>query len=144
MPTITGPILDSSGRLASGLLRARASRPFDVGTGHITQAMATATIRNGQPFGPGGEPWSLPPTPEGVTLRLEADLDGHDLAVFNVVVLDVPAMTYSQLLFNRGVDIGLGPEPYVWLLEGGADFPPQAHSNDVGYDPVTGNLWRNS
>ncbi|MGW9345576.1 hypothetical protein ACWGR3_28905 [Streptomyces albidoflavus] len=140
MPTITGPILDSSGRPANGGLRVRASRPFDIGAGHVTQAFAEATVRDGEPRVSAGA-WSLPATPEGVQLLLEQDLDGVSLVRFTLAVPDVPSMTYSELLFNRGNGEG-GPNPYMWDLTGDLDFPPEAVAGDYGFDSTTGDVWR--
>ncbi|MCC4906986.1 hypothetical protein [Microbacterium sp. cx-59] len=140
MPTITGPILDSAGRPANGLLRVRASRPFDIGAGHVTQAVGWATVRDGIPYLTSGA-WALPPTPDGVTLTLEQDLDGEQSLQFSVAVPDVQSMSYSELLFNRGGGEG-GANPYWWDLTGGLDFPPAAVDGDFGYDTETGNYWR--
>jgi hypothetical protein len=140
MPTITGPILDSAGRPANGLLRVRASRPFDVGAGHVTQAVGMATVRDGIPYLTTGS-WSLPTTPDGVYLELEQDLDGEQVNKFTLAVPDVQTMSYSELLFNRGGGEG-GANPYWWDLTGGLDFPPEAVDGDFGYDTVTGDYWR--
>lgn len=139
MPTITGPILDSSGRPASGILRARTTRPFDVDDGHVSQAVGVAEVRGGTPFA-GTAPWSLPTTPEGVFLTLEQELDGELLKTFTVSVPDVASLTYSELLFNRGV--GGTAAVYWWDLTGGIDFPPTAIEGDYGYDSADGTIWR--
>ncbi|GAA3008969.1 hypothetical protein [Microbacterium aurantiacum] len=140
MPTITGPILDSAGRPANGVLRVKASRPFDIGAGHITQTVGWATVRDGVPYLSSGA-WSLPPTPDGVYLLLEQDLDGEQVNKFTIAVPDVQSMSYSELLFNRGGGEG-GPNPYWWDLTGGLDFPPTAVDGDIGFDSNTGNVWR--
>lgn len=140
MPTITGPILDSAGRPANGILRVRASRPFDIGAGHVTQAVGWATVRDGIPYLTSGA-WTLPATPEGVTLVLEQDLDGEQSIEFSVAVPDVQSMSYSELLFNRGNGEG-GANPYWWDLTGGLEFPPTAVNGDIGFDSETGNVWR--
>lgn len=141
MPIITGPILDSSGRPANGWLRVRASRPFEIGQGLVTEARATIAVKNGDPVTPTGQ-WTLPPTPEGVYLTLEQDLDGETLRTFGLSVPDITGgMTYSELLFNRGNGEG-GPNPYWWDLTGGLDFPPDAVNGDFGFDSVTGQVWR--
>lgn len=144
MPEIIGtpPILDSSGRLASGFLRFRVSRPFNVPGGHVTKALAVAQVRRGVPLTAAGHPLTLPVTPDGVTLDIEQDLDGDDIERFTVTVPDVPTLTYSELLFNRGQQ-GAGPEPWMWDLTGGADFPPQALIGDWGIDTDTLELFRN-
>ena len=141
MPTITGPVLDSSGRPANGFLRVRASRPFDIGAGHVTQALATARVRDGVPVY-ASQPWSVPPTPDGVYLELEQDLDGDCVQKFTVLVPDVTSMSYSELLFNRGTGTG-GAGIYWWDLTGGLPFPPEAIDGDMGYDRITGDVWRN-
>lgn len=141
MPTITGPILDSSGRPANGMLRVKASRPFDTATGHVSQALGVATVRGGIPYVLSSA-WSLPATPDGVYLLLEQDLDGEQLATFTLAVPDVQQLTYSQLLFNRGGAPGAGANPYWWDLTGGLDFPDEAIDGDWGFDSVTGDVWR--
>lgn len=140
MPTITGPILDSSGRPANGILRVNASRPFEIGGGLVTEARATITVKDGIPQNAAGA-WSLPPTPAGVYLSLQQDLDGEALRTFTVTVPDVAAMTYSELLFHRGGGEG-GPNPYWWDLTGDQDFPPDAVNGDFGFDSITGQVWR--
>jgi hypothetical protein len=140
MPTITGPILDSAGRPANGHLKVRASRPFDIGAGHVTQAAGWATVRDGIPYLVTGA-WNLPATPEGTYLVLEQDLDGEETRQFNLAVPDVASMSYSELLFNRGNGEG-GPNPYWWDLTGGLDFPPEAVDGDFGFDSITGDVWR--
>lgn len=141
MPTIRGPILDSSGRPATGQLRVRATRPFDIAGGHVTQAVGTADVRGGEPVAVSGL-WTLPVTPEGVYLLLEQDLDGEQLQRFTLTVPDVETLTYSQLLFNRGGAPGAGANPYWWDLTGGLDFPPEAIDGDWGFDSVSGDVWR--
>ena len=141
MPTITGPILDSTGAPANGFLRVRASKPFDIGAGHVTQALATARVRDGIPVY-AGQPWTVPVTPDGATLLLEQDLDGEQMQTFTLRVPDVQTMSYSELLFNRGQGAG-GAGVYWWDLTGGLPFPPEAVVGDFGYDRVTGDVWRN-
>ncbi|MFB3980319.1 hypothetical protein [Microbacterium proteolyticum] len=140
MPTITGPILDSSGRPANGILRVRASRPFDIGAGHVTQAIGVATVRDGIPYATSGI-WWLPTTPDGVFLELEQDLDGEQVSRFSLTVPEVQTLSYSELLFNRGAGAG-GANPYWWDLTGGLEFPPTAVDGDLGYDTETGEYWR--
>lgn len=140
MPTITGPILDSAGRPASGILRVRASRPFELGVGLITQALGVAEVRGGEPL-VANQPWTVPITPDGVYLHVEQDLDGEQLVRYTVFVPSVDVMTYAQFLFNRGQGAG-GPEPFWWDLTGDADFPETAVDGDLGYDSETGNVWR--
>lgn len=141
MPTIRGPILDSSGRPATGQLRVRATRPFDVAGGHVTQAVGVAEVHAGVPVSANGL-WTLPVTPSGVWLVLEQDLDGEQLQRFTLTVPDVETLTYSELLFNRGGTGDGGANPYWWDLTGGLDFPPDAINGDWGYDNVTGQVWR--
>lgn len=141
MPTITGPILDSAGAPANGFLRVRASKPFDIGAGHVTQALATARVRDGVPQ-LAGQAWAVPATPDGVYLHLQQDLDGEQMQPFTLTVPDVPSMTYSELLFNRGGGAG-GPGVFWWDLTGGLPFPPEAVDGDFGYDRITGDVWRN-
>lgn len=140
MPTITGPILDSSGRPANGMLRVNASRPFEIGDGLVTEARATITVKDGIPQNAAGA-WSLPVTPEGVYLDVQQDLDGEVLRTFTVRVPDVGVLTYSELLFHRGGGDG-GPNPYWWDLTGDQDFPPDAVNGDFGFDSITGQVWR--
>lgn len=143
MPTITGPILDSAGRPAErGMIRVRASRPFEISAGLVTQTIASAEVVNGEPQ-IAGTAWSLPVTPEGVTLRIEQDLDGEQLVAHTVFVPDVAQLTYAQLLYNRGEGAG-GPNPFWWDLTGGLDFPDTAVDGDWGFDSITGNVWRYS
>lgn len=132
MPQINGPIYDSSGRPATGWLRIKASRPFDYDGGLVTRAVKTVTVNNGVPIAD-GSPLTLPVTPEDIWLRIEQDLDGDSLEVFDVKVPDVDSMTYRELLFHRGDGSG-GTEPYFWDLSGGADFPPEAPNGDWGID----------
>lgn len=141
MPTITGPILDSTGDLANGFLRVRASKPFDIGTGHVTQALAVARVRDGIPQ-IAGQPWSVPVTPDGVYLELQQDLDGEQMQTFTLTIPDVASMTYGELLFNRGAGAG-GAGVYWWDLTGDLPFPPEAIDGDMGYDRITGDVWRN-
>lgn len=141
MVTITGPILDSSGRPANGYLRVRASRPFDIGTGHVTQALGVATVIGGEPRVAGGQ-WEVPATPDGISLTVSQDLDGDQLQQFTVVVPDRQGMSYSELLFNRGGAGDGGANPYWWDLTGGADFPAGVVDGDFGFDSDTGNVWR--
>lgn len=142
MPTITGPILDSSGRPASGLLRVRASAPFSAPGGLVTQAAGVATVRAGTPYGADGDQWSLPATPPGVVLLLEQDLDGEHLQRYQLTVPESTSLTYTQLLFNRAGEGAGGPEPYMWDLTGGLDFPPGAVPGDFGWDRDTDQIWR--
>lgn len=141
MPTITGPILDSAGRPANGLLRVRASRPFDIGAGHVTQAVGSAVVRDGVPFTSNGSAWSLPPTPDGAHLTIEQELDGDASTRTKVTVPDLAQITYAELLFNRG-DGESGANPYWWDLTGGQSFPPEAVDGDIGYDRTTGDVYR--
>lgn len=142
MPTITGPILDSSGRPANGYLRVRASRPFDIGAGHVTEALGTAAVVAGEPRVAGGA-WSLPETPEGVSLMLVQDLDGEQAQQFSITVPSRNAMTYSELLFHRGGSGSGSASAYVWELTAGEDFQPGALHGDIGIDFATGETWRN-
>ncbi len=133
---ISGPILDSSGRPANGHLRVRASRPFETGAGHVTEALGVARVVNGVPVDSGGS-WSLPPTPEGVYLTLLQDLDGDEMQSFNVIVPDRQSMTYSELLFNRG---GAGtPTGYVWVITSTEPIPAVALNGDIWIESDTGN-----
>ena len=141
MPTIRGPILDSSGRPATGQLRVRATRPFDVAAGHLTQSVGVAEVRAGSPVSATGL-WTLPATPDGVYLMLEQDLDGEQLQRFTLTVPDVETLTYSELLFNRGGTGDGGANPFWWDLTGGLNFPPDAVNGDWGFDSVTGDVWR--
>ncbi|WP_157811176.1 hypothetical protein [Microbacterium lacus] len=143
MPTISQqvPILDSSGQRANGFVRVSASRPFDTAQGHITTAWAAALVKDGIAT-MNGAPWYLPPTPEGVFLQLEQELDGEQTIKFRVYVPDQEYITYSELLSNRA-GIALGWGYYAWDLSGEADFPPEALIGDLGYDSVSGDLWRN-
>lgn len=34
------------------------------------------------------------------------------------------------------------PDPFWWNLTGDLPFPPQANFGDMGYDAITGNVWR--
>lgn len=89
-----------------------------------------------------GSAWTVPVTPEGVYLSIQQDLDGETTRRFQyVTVPDVPAMSFSELLYNRGNGEG-GTEPYMWRLAEGGDFPREAIDGDIGYDPSTGNVWR--
>ena len=142
MPQIVGPILDSTGHVASGFITATMSRAFDIPTGLVTTATARIQVRRGTPMSAGSDSWILPVTPEGVVLHLEQDLDGDKTQKHVVIVPDVPTLTYSQLLSNRGQASG-SLEPYAWVLDGGADFPPEAHPGDWGFDAETGDLYRN-
>lgn len=131
--TITGPVLDSAGRPANGWLRVTASRPFDTAQGHVTQALSTASVRDGVPL-IGGQPLKLPATPDGVYMTIIQDLDGDRTQRFDVVVPEADsAISYSQLLSNRGGGEG-GWNPFMWDLSGGLDFPPEALVNDWGID----------
>lgn len=141
MPTIRGPILDSSGRPATGQLRVRATRPFDVAAGHVTQSVGVAEVQAGSPVSAAGL-WTLPATPDGVYLMLEQDLDGEQMQRFTLTVPDVETLTYSELLFNRGGTGDGGANPFWWDLTGGLDFPPDAVNGDWGFDSVTGDVWR--
>lgn len=143
MPTITAspPILDSSGKPANGLIYVTASRAFDSAAGHNTTAKSTIRVADGVPTH-NGSPWTVPATPEGVYLSIEQDLDGDAMRrVSYVTVPDVPAMSYAELLFNRGHGEG-GTGPYWWILPTGQDFPPEAIDGDWGYDPATDDVWR--
>lgn len=143
MPTITGhpPILDSSGSRANGFIYVTATRPFDSPTGLITTAKSTVRVIDGEPS-QNGSAWTVPVTPEGAYLAIEQDLDGDVLRrVAYVTVPDVPAMSYSELLFNRGNGEG-GTEPYWWNLAESGEFPIEAIDGDLGFDPVSGDVWR--
>lgn len=143
MPTITGqpPILDSSGKPANGLIYVTATRPFDAAGGHVTTAKATIRVTNGVPT-QDGSPWTVPVTPEAAYLAIEQDLDGDTMRrVAYVTVPDVPAMSYSELLFNRGHGEG-GTEAYWWTLATGQEFPTEAVDGDFGIDPISGDVWR--
>lgn len=141
MPTVSGPILDSSGNPANGWIRVKATRPFDITAGLVTTAQALVTVRNGQPTVAGG-PWTPPVTPDDVRLNLEQDLDGEEVRKFSVIVPDMEKLTYSELLFYRGTP-GAGAGPFLWDLTGGLDFPPEAVAGvDFGYDALTGDVWR--
>lgn len=140
MPTISGMILDSSGRPASGFLGVRANSAFEIDGGLVTQSLAQARVRDGVPYGPTGEPWTLPPTPLGVKLTLIQDLDGELAQVFTVTIPDEQQLTYSQLLYHRGGAEG-GPQPYLWDLTGGIDFPDGAVAGDYGWDRDTDDIW---
>ena len=129
MPTITGPILDSSGQPASGLLRVVASYPFEIATGLVTQARAVVEVRDGVPL-VSNEPWAVPVTPTGIELIIEQDLDGDTVTKHNVVVPNLDAMTYAQLLFNRGTGAG-GPAPYWWIGLSTDPIPAGALAGDV-------------
>ena len=139
MPTITGPILDSTGRPARGSLRVLASRSFEISAGLVTRTLAHAEVFDGEPTANGGT-WSLPATPDGTTLTIEQDLDGDHVVNHTVFVPDVAQLTYAQLLYNRGEGVG-GPNPYWWELEDD-EFPATAVDGDWGYDPETDNVWR--
>jgi hypothetical protein len=132
MPTITGPILNSTGQPASGVIRVRASKPFDIDAGHVTQAIATINVYGGEPRTTQG-PWVLPVTLDGVLFELEQDLDGEQIIRFTVSVPEAGALTYSELLFNRG-GAGGTTAPFFWDLTGGLDFPPEALVGDWGVD----------
>jgi len=143
VPTITAspPILDSSGKPANGLIYVTASRAFDASAGLVTTAKATIRVSEGIAT-QNGSAWTVPVTPEGVYLGIEQDLDGDTMRrVAYVTVPDVSAMSYAELLFNRGHGEG-GTEPYWWVLPTGQDFPPDAVDGDWGYDPATGDVWR--
>lgn len=138
MPNITGPILDSSGRPANGHLRVRASRPFDIGGGHVTQALGVARVRDGHPYVM-DQQWSVPPTPDGVFLILEQDLDGDVVQQFSVSVPDISTLSYSQLLFNRGEGAG-GAGPYAWVITSSDPIPELAIIGDIWVESDTG-VW---
>lgn len=146
MRTITGPILDSSGRPASGQIRARATHPFNLPSGLVTEAVSIATVIGGEPY-VDGDPWMLPATPEGVYIVLEQDLDGEQIQTFTVYVPEnaeeeSPNLSYTDLVFNRGVGATTAAI-YWWDLTGGIEFPETALPGDYGYDSDTGNVWRN-
>lgn len=143
MPIITGrpQILDSSGNPANGFIYVAATRAFDSADGLVTTAKSTVRVINGEPV-QNGSAWSVPVTPEGAFLSIEQDLDGDAMRrVAYVTVPDVPAMSYSELLFNRGNGEG-GTEPYWWLLAAGQEFPAEAVDGDLGIDLATGDVWR--
>lgn len=142
MPLVLGtpPILDSSGQLANGFVRVSASRAFDNAEGHVTTAWSVARIINGQAV-QNAAPWVIPATPDGVWMNLVQDLDGEDVVKYTVSVPDQPSITYSQLLYNRGGQGGTW-DTFMWDLTGGADFPPEAVSGDLGIDYDTGEVWR--
>ena len=128
---VTGPILDSSGRNARGVLKVKASRAFEIAEGLVTEAVATIAVRDGQPEGE----WTVPVTPEGTTLTVWQDLDGETLKSFKGVFVPdgTGPLTYAQLLYNRGEGVG-GPNPYMWLLDdSGGEFPDTAVDGDFGY-----------
>ena len=136
---VTGPILDSSGRYARGMLKVKASRAFEIAEGLVTEAVATIAVRDGSPE----DGWTVPVTPEGTTLTIWQDLDGETLKSFKGVFVPdgVGPLTYAQLLYNRGEGVG-GPNPYMWDLTGGLDFPDTAVDGDYGFDSDTGQVWR--
>ncbi|MBQ9917343.1 MAG: hypothetical protein IJO71_09105 [Microbacterium sp.] len=118
-----------------------ATRPFDTPEGLVTTAKSTVRVIDGEPS-QGGSTWNVPVTPAGAYLAIEQDLDGDMMRrVAYVTVPDVPAMSYSELLFNRGNGEG-GTEPYWWTLASSGEFPPEAIDGDLGIDPVTGDVWR--
>lgn len=144
MPKINGPILDSTGRAASGVIHVRVTRAFDSPGGLVTQARARVDVRQGQPFDQDGQPWHLPVTPPGAAVELVQDLDGELVQKFIVTAPDREQMTYSELLFYRD-GTGMGTtEPFFWNLTGGIDFPPGAVPGDWGVDlaPPVGNTIR--
>lgn len=136
MPTVTGPILDSSGRPASGIIRVRASAAFEIGAGLVTQALGVAEVRDGQPL-VANQPWTVPATPEGILLVIEQDLDGERMQTFNVFVPNVDNLTYSQLLYNRGEGAG-GPQPYWWVGLSTDPIPEGAIDGDLYHFTDTG------
>lgn len=142
MPIITGrpKILDSSGNPANGFVYVSATRSFDSPQGLVTTAKSTVRVVDGEPT-QNGSAWTVPVTPDGAFLTIEQDLDGDTMRrVARVTVPDVSAMSYSELLFNRGNGEG-GTEPYWWVLTT-EEFPDQAIDGDLGVDPVTGDVWR--
>lgn len=56
-------------------------------------------------------------------------------------------INYDEILFNPQIysflDQKNGEAPTVWIIDDSGLFPPEAELGDVGYDPDTGNLWRN-
>lgn len=118
MPTIVGPILNSAGQPASGILRVTATEPFESGAaGLVTRGVATVTVVNGSPLLPGAAPFTLPVTPEGVALRLEEDLDGARVARYDIEVPDLATITYRDLILSYSTWV---PGSTFGVIDGGA------------------------
>ena len=101
MPIIdpSRPILDSAGRPANGYLRIRMSHSFDTSPGFVTSAIAVADVRNGRATMNGGV-MSLPVTPNGVWVQIEEDFDGSTLTRRDVIVPNVEAIAYADLILE--------------------------------------------
>lgn len=54
-------------------------------------------------------------------------------------------LSITELDFNpNGSTTPGGASAFVWTVTDSGEFPKEAKIGDVGLDPVTGNLWRNS
>lgn len=73
------------------------------------------------------------------------------------LLFDPPATSFSQEAFKKQAEeyewrlnVACDTRPVipdfsaetVWTLPSGEPFPDEADEGDLGYDPVTGNLWR--
>lgn len=96
MPLITGSILDSAGRPANGYTRFRVSAGFPSGDTMTIPVVNTALVVNGvMPDG-----FTLPPTPEGVSMQVTEDFDGQytNRRYFSVPAVD--EISYANLVLG--------------------------------------------